>query len=120
MRGEPIRQECAPGLHFNPLNQQCDLPENTDCAPGEDPGNPGPDPNPNPTPTPPPEGTDPEAFNCLQPGGPFFPHPTDCRRYVICFNSIPHHQRCANGLLYDHTNLLCDIPGRATCVPGSA
>lgn len=30
--GEPVRQECDDGLHFNPVLGSCDTPENANCA----------------------------------------------------------------------------------------
>lgn len=45
----------------------------------------------------------------------FFPNPTNCSQYVICYGLVPIEQSCSQGLLFNPALGLCDIPGNVVC-----
>ena len=62
-----------------------------------------------------------EGFECpegetIGPNGiplahPSFPHPTSCRKYIVCeFSTTPKELGCTDGLVFDHNLNKCDDP----------
>ena len=62
-----------------------------------------------------------EGFECpegetIGPNGiplahPSFPHPTSCRKYIVCeFSTTPKELGCTDGLVFDHVNNKCVNP----------
>ena len=62
-----------------------------------------------------------EGFECpegetIGPNGiplahPSFPHPTSCRKYIVCeFSTTPKELGCTDGLVFDHINNKCVNP----------
>jgi len=62
-----------------------------------------------------------EGFECpegetIGPNGiplahPSFPHPTSCRKYIVCeFSTTPKELGCTDGLVFDHLNNKCVNP----------
>merc|ERR1712117_572211 len=42
---------------------------------------------------------------------PSFPHPTSCRKYIVCeFSTTPKELGCTDGLVFDHLNNKCVNP----------
>jgi hypothetical protein len=62
-----------------------------------------------------------EGFECpdgetIGPNGialahPSFPHPSSCRKYIVCeFSTTPRELGCTDGLVFDHLNNKCTQP----------
>jgi hypothetical protein len=45
----------------------------------------------------------------------WFPHPTDCTLYIICFHGELHVMPCAPTLHFSRTQLMCMLPIDAEC-----
>uniref|UniRef100_A0A182J0C1 Chitin-binding type-2 domain-containing protein n=1 Tax=Anopheles atroparvus TaxID=41427 RepID=A0A182J0C1_ANOAO len=48
-----------------------------------------------------------------------FPHPDDCRQYVVCFQGKPNVQRCPNGHVFNPTVLFCVLESQFPCIEAS-
>ncbi|GLG96514.1 Neurotrypsin, partial [Gryllus bimaculatus] len=65
---------------------------------------------------PPAEPRDPPPPRC--PGRAFSglaPHPTDCRKFLNCWNGAPFVQECGPGTVFNPRILVCDFPYRVKC-----
>jgi hypothetical protein len=45
----------------------------------------------------------------------WFPHPTNCTLYLICFHGVTHEMSCAPGLHFSRLELKCMLPIDAEC-----
>lgn len=95
---EPVRRECNPELHFDPITSLCTFPHLTDCTSN---------------PVDPPENPEDPSFNCSTDG--VHPHPTNCATYFICANGHPHEFTCAAGLHFNELTGQCDFPHIVNC-----
>lgn len=102
---QTIGLNCAPGKHFDPINNWCDIPENANCEVAV-----GPDPE-----TPPPIDT----IQCPDDGFYYRPHPTTCEYYFLCANGESTMMQCAPGLKFDTKTDRCTLADDATCIIAS-
>lgn len=56
---------------------------------------------------------------CLSPNG-LSPHPTDCAKFLNCWNGHAHVQDCGPGTLFNPKISVCDWPYRVSCKESSA
>lgn len=96
---EPVRRECNPELHFDPITSLCTFPNLTDCTPNPE--------------HPPPEHPEEPGFTCTVDGT--HPHPSNCESYFICANGQPHEFTCSPGLHFNDRIGQCDFPEVANC-----
>jgi len=96
---EPVRRECNPELHFDPITSLCTFPNLTDCT--VNPEEPAPE-----IPVEP-------GFNC--PGDGTHAHPSSCSIYFICANGQPHEFSCSSGLQFNERTGQCDFPDVVGC-----
>lgn len=93
--GEKVSLECAPGFHFNAVNQHCDTKENANCE------------------------IDPDidiTITCPSQGIHFLPHPRDCHYYFICVHGEESSiQSCAPNTYWDAVNNRCDVRDNVLC-----
>jgi chitinase len=48
-----------------------------------------------------------------------YPHPTDCNKYIWCFDGLPHEESCGVGTVWDIIHQDCNYPkdaGRPECM----
>jgi len=120
--GKPVWFACPPGLHFNPVLEVCDWPENAGCVPG---GEPEPEVT---TPgagitTPGGGNTTPSGSNqCANAncpnevcGATNVPNPDDCGSYCKCENGIGSWKPCPPGLFFNPAIEICDWPINSNC-----
>ncbi|PSN32382.1 hypothetical protein C0J52_24588 [Blattella germanica] len=135
---------CPDGLHWNPVLDTCDWPENAGCGSGSQPNTPEkPDPTttvkPNSTATPVPgtpkpttekPASTPAQSVCpagAEPTCPvpdpdvsvFFPHEKDCNWFYHCSNGVAHCKVCPDGLHWNPNLNTCDWPENAGCGNGN-
>ncbi|KAJ6627763.1 putative chitinase 10, partial [Pseudolycoriella hygida] len=96
---EPVRKECNPELHFDPITSLCTFPNLTDCTPN--------------TEHPPPEIPGEPEFRCAVDGT--HPHPSNCATYFICANGNAQEFSCSPGLHFNNRTGQCDFPDVANC-----
>ncbi|GBP61700.1 Probable chitinase 10 [Eumeta japonica] len=131
LHGELVARECSPGLHFNPVEQVCDWPDNAGCENGggntDSPGNVTEEDN---------DVTDSpgngsqetpgaESAEWLENGCPadwsihhLLPHETDCTKFYYCVRGELVERECAPGLHFNPTIQVCDWPDNAGCANG--
>uniref|UniRef100_A0A1B0GIR3 Chitin-binding type-2 domain-containing protein n=2 Tax=Lutzomyia longipalpis TaxID=7200 RepID=A0A1B0GIR3_LUTLO len=44
-------------------------------------------------------------------------HPSNCSKYILCFNGVVHIRNCAPGLEWDSSREQCNVPADAQCQP---
>ncbi|XP_054153485.1 chitinase-like [Oppia nitens] len=60
----------------------------------------------------------PDPIDCSIPGK-LYPHPTDCNKYIWCFDGQPHEKQCGAGTVWDIQRQVCNYPkdaGRPECM----
>lgn len=92
--------ECRNGLYYNPVTRTCDFAANVQCdiAPPKLPE------------------IDDVTVACPPSGQHFYPHPTDCSHYFICYNGVGAKLSCGPVLQYDIATQNCQMPDRTTCI----
>lgn len=95
---------CAPGKHFDPIFNWCDVPEVAQC---EVTVAPEPEPEPDITEIKCPESEDRVTWE---------PHPIVCEHFFICVDGISYLQHCAPGLYFDTVNRYCTFAEDALCI----
>jgi hypothetical protein len=55
------------------------------------------------------------TLSCPHPKG-FFPHPTDCKKFVNCWGGRPAVQVCAEGTLFNAATRECDHASKVVCL----
>lgn len=130
--GVRSKRTCPPGLLFDRSLASCNHAHLVKCPGGgggdpgvtppgpEDPGvtPPGPD---DPALTPPgPEDPNapPHMPQCIPGGQMHHAHPTNCRRFFICMNSIAMEHECPSNLHWNERAMACDLPESAQCFRG--
>ncbi|XP_058065618.1 probable chitinase 10 [Anopheles bellator] len=91
--GTPVLQRCAPGLHFNPAQGTCTVPELARCDLQERVC---------------PERDDPQKLI-------FVADRFDCSKYFYCYNGKFHPHSCAPGLHWDPLNNWCTTIAESKC-----
>jgi hypothetical protein len=89
-----VHRNCAPELHFNPIELRCESKHTAGCLVYPDPE---------------PDCPADEFFAIL-------PHPTSCSLFFYCIDGIAKLQECAPGLLFDADRLHCDHASNVICV----
>ncbi|KAL3856156.1 hypothetical protein ACJMK2_010942 [Sinanodonta woodiana] len=84
---QPVREKCPPEMLFEPMAFNCNYKEAVSCY---------------------------TNIICPKNEG-LFPHPTDCNKFVNCFDFIPYVQMCPSGLRYNAAIKSCDEPRKVTC-----
>jgi len=103
--GRPFEVRCAPGVHWNAADEQCDFPENANCtiAPREQP--------------PPPQ--QPHEIECKYPDAIYFEtHPNSCNDYFVCSNGQSTLLRCGSEFVWDSNKEWCDFSENVRCDSG--
>ncbi|XP_068085129.1 uncharacterized protein [Anabrus simplex] len=139
-KGRAFVQVCAPGTLFNPRTRECDFPGKVRClevppldlAPKYDLDYSDIDDGhlrdpksffPIATTTTAPEPSQLPAewkSDCQMKGGTgLAPHPTNCRKFLNCWNGKAHVQDCAPGTVFNPQTLVCDFPYRVNCKQAS-
>ncbi|XP_055692104.1 peritrophin-1-like [Lutzomyia longipalpis] len=87
--GDPIQFRCADGLHWDPVNENCNYPSLANC----------------------------QAVNvtCEATGIYTVPHPFLCHRFFHCVNGERFADECPGNLYYDITRMACWHPDEAVC-----
>lgn len=122
--GVPYPHQCAPGINWDYLNNQCESPAKAQCAGKGD--NNAPDDTstaaPITTPVPVPA-TDPpttpapvidETPDCST-GQQFFGCSDSCSEYFVCVSNVAYRMRCAEGYFWNEDAVKCDIPTLSRC-----
>lgn len=106
-QGRMLRFRCQWGLHWNEKLSKCDTPGNAKCAGSADTPPPLPD-TPPPLPDTPPPTSQLKAGNKCPQDGEYFPEPTDCSSYYLCYDGVLRKHRCLWGLNWNQRAKKCD------------
>ena len=85
--GKPVREKCPLGMLYDPMAQSCNWKDYVSCY---------------------------SDIVCPQKEG-LFPHPTDCNKYVNCFDFRPYIQPCPSGLWFDVKTGGCEEAHTVAC-----
>lgn len=93
--GFPRVINCAPGLHWDPIRQLCDVPANAQCqiVPELD-------------------------YTCDPTRNYITVHPNDCQKFIVCVGGEMRMNQCGQGLFFDPANLRCDLEENVQCITG--
>ncbi|WAR03544.1 CO6A5-like protein [Mya arenaria] len=83
----PVQERCSTGMLFDPSASACNYKEFVSCY------------------------TD---IKCPMQNG-LFPHPTDCSKYINCFDFRPYVQKCPNNMWFDATTKGCGFTAAVAC-----
>ncbi|XP_053375054.1 matrilin-4-like [Mercenaria mercenaria] len=83
----PVQEPCPIGMLFDPIAQSCNYKEFVSCY---------------------------SDIDCPKKNG-LFPHPSDCSKYVNCFDFRPYIQSCPFGLWFDEKTGGCESAGKVAC-----
>ncbi|KAJ9600290.1 hypothetical protein L9F63_009415, partial [Diploptera punctata] len=86
--GNPILQNCPPGLHFNLNSDVCDWPINVNCQSSQ-------------------------QQQCQSSDS--LPHQTDCTKYLVCDNGVLVEKDCPDHLHFNPVSKICDWQQNANC-----
>ncbi|XP_011196819.1 protein obstructor-E [Zeugodacus cucurbitae] len=95
--GQPLLQQCADDLQFNPQLNACDYPQTVDCV----------------------------ANQCsIYAKSPVYvTSKASCSKYYICMQGQPQAQNCLSNLVFNPVKNQCDLPAKTNCTitpPGKA
>ncbi|XP_059608260.1 protein obstructor-E-like [Phlebotomus argentipes] len=105
--GIPYQHHCAPGVHWDYINNQCDFPGNAFCyEKGDNNVEDVPDFE---------EPDEDEPLPDCTGDQKFFPYPEDCSKYYICIGGSPFIMSCPSNYHWNAPRFQCDLPQSATC-----
>lgn len=55
------------------------------------------------------------SATCTGEKGNYYPDPEDCSKFYECFDGVPLHWECPNGLLFNPELLVCDWSDNVDC-----
>lgn len=123
--GIPYPHQCAPGINWDYLNNQCESPSKAQCAGKGD--NNQPEETSSELPAPVTEAapvttvtvavTEPvnEIPDCST-GQQFFGCQDSCAEYFVCVSSIAYRMKCPDGYFWNEDSVKCDIPELSRCI----
>nr|CAI5856018.1 unnamed protein product [Callosobruchus analis] len=129
--GEPKKQYCAGGLHWNRNKNICDWPREAKCETASEASHSKPSTT-KPTTRRPSSSTTsswqhhqsstttpkaPSSSKCNSPGS-YYPH-SDCTKFYVCLGGLKIAQQCAPGLRYDPRRHMCDWSSKVPCDGGN-
>lgn len=122
--GVPYPHQCAPGIHWDYLNNQCESPAKAQCVGKGDNNQPELSSS---TPTTTVAGVtdvpvevtteveESEIPDCST-GEQFFGCKDSCAEYYVCVSNIAYRMKCADGYFWNEDSVKCDVPELSRCV----
>lgn len=83
----PVQEPCPIGMLFDPIARSCNYKEFVSCY---------------------------SDISCPKKTG-LFPHPSDCSKYVNCFDFRPYVQSCPGGLWFNQNSGMCEDAQNVAC-----
>ncbi|XP_059608134.1 probable chitinase 10 [Phlebotomus argentipes] len=95
VNGMPQWRSCAPGFHWDRVNNLCTTPEKAECEEIKEPPV--------------------EEIECLEDSPLRNPHPTECNLYFLCIDQQSFMRNCAENLIFDYLTRTCTLPEDGLC-----